>query len=270
MDIKRYRYCQQKLTEIDPVLAEIVYSRKVRDEDGTSHPLKSEISREEMFFLFDHIRTRSDCRRVLEIGCAMGVSSLVISAALKKKQGDTFHLICDPWQETVWRKIGLRNLEKAGYRNIECWSIGSESALPRLYERREQFDFVFQDGMHTFDHAMMEFFYIDRIIRVGGTIVYDDVDVYSINRFIRFVSLYPHWKIVACVGVPAWGIGRRLANLFKWCLYPVICVLPRNIAIEFVSDSVLRPDRALGLNSSMLALEKTAEFPNGYLHKEKF
>lgn len=147
--------------------------------------------------------------------------------------------------------------------------MGSEEALPLLYRDKREFDLVFQDGMHTFDHALLEFFYIDRLTRVGGLVIYDDVDTYSINRFVRYVSLYPHWVVVACVGRPAWGAARRVGNMLKAILRPLLKLLPWRLALEFISDTILRSDRSLGVNSSMLALQKKGHWPNGYFHKEK-
>lgn len=270
MKIERYLHNGRNLREINQLLAEIVYSRKVTTPGGEALPLDSEITQDEIFFLYDAIRNDPDCRSVLEIGCAMGVSSLAIAAALSGKGDGTSHVICDPWQSKAWKGLGVAHLRRGGFSNFEFLEAGSEEALPFLYKEKRCFDLVFQDGMHTFDHALLEFFYIDRLTRVGGLVIYDDVDTYSINRFVRYVSLYPHWEIVACAGTPAWGVGRRAGNVLKALLHPAFSLLPRRLAIEFVSDAILRSDRGLGLDSSMIALRKKGLWPDGYFHKEKF
>jgi len=39
----------------------------------------------------------------------------------------------------------------------------------------ERIDFAFIDGAHTFDHVLVDFFYIDRMLNVGGIVAFDDV-----------------------------------------------------------------------------------------------
>lgn len=119
MNIERYWYDGRNLREINNVLAEIVYTRKVTTSDGETLPLDSEISKDEIFFLHDTIRNDPDCRRVLEIGCAMGVSSLAIAAARSRKNGETSHVICDPWQSGIWKLLGIEHLRRAGFSKFD-------------------------------------------------------------------------------------------------------------------------------------------------------
>lgn len=40
--------------------------------------------------------------------------------------------------------------------------------------------------MHTFDYAFIDFFYIDRILKPGGVIVFDDLCIPAVNKVFRY------------------------------------------------------------------------------------
>ncbi len=271
MSIIRYKFNERNLTEIHPLLASIIYSRKTCTNSADDRPLIAEISREELFFLYEFIKSRPEIRNVLEIGCAMGISSVAILSALKTGSGDYSLLACDPYQDSdIYSNIGRRHVALAGFTQFECPNIGSEMLLPRLVSEGRSFDMVFQDGLHTLDHSLLEFHYIDRLTRVGGFVVYDDVDMNHMNRFIRYISLYPHWEIIECAGQPAWSFGRRWLGVIKAGLSPVVRCMPRNIGLEFFSESLFRTDHTLGIDSSMIALRKIANDSRTYKYNTKF
>jgi len=146
-------------------------------------------------FLWNLIRDHG-YEKTIEIGCALGVSSLYICDALSFTRNPS-HTIIDPFQTQGWSGIGIRNLKE---RNLEFFTLlekPSEFALPELLESGETFDFGFIDGYHTFDHAMVDFFYLNRMIRVGGMIVFDDANWPSIGKLIRYVRNYPAYQLVS-------------------------------------------------------------------------
>ena len=59
--------------------------------------------------------------------------------------------------------------------------------LPRLTAAGTRIQFAFIDGWHTFDHTLVDFFFIDRMLDVGGIIVMDDVGYPSIRRLCHFI-----------------------------------------------------------------------------------
>jgi predicted O-methyltransferase YrrM len=71
--------------------------------------------------------------------------------------------------------LGLANLDRAGYaRLVEFHDEPSYRALPALEAAGQRIEFAFIDGWHTFDYVMVDFFYVDRMLRVGGIVVLDD------------------------------------------------------------------------------------------------
>jgi hypothetical protein len=250
----------ENLSTIHPLLADVVYNRQAYSPDGNRCPLEFEVSQAEIFFIFSSIRGMDKCQKVLEIGCAMGISSLAIESALHARGSENYlHRIIDPSQETTYRNIGVGHLQRAGFSNWELVPIRSEFALPEMLQRGDQYDLIFQDGMHTFDHCLLEFHYLERMLRAGGLLLYDDIDSVSLNQFIRHISLIPHWKIVGCADSPRWSKSRKALNAFRQTISPFLRVLPRRLAVEFFNDSLIRSDASLGLNSSMIALQKVGD-----------
>ncbi len=133
----------------------------------------------------------------LEIGFAYGISALFICEALQKVKGRK-HIIVDPSPFWSFEGIGYRNIQRAKYQNIiKFINAPSETALPDLIRQGIRIDFAFVDGWHTFDHALLDFFYINRMLNVDGVVVFDDADWPSISKLCRYVSRYPCYKIYA-------------------------------------------------------------------------
>jgi len=166
----------------------------VTGRSGEVHKLHSAIDPREGEFLFNIIDKDPKVLKTLEIGCAYGLSSLHICVATNRRTGAS-HTIVDPFQNTHWDGVGMKNLEEAGIGFFELVEVKSEFALPRLLEKNEgQFDFVFIDGWHTFDHTLLDCFYATRLLRVGGYLVIDDVHFPSVSRVVYFLKNYPCYE----------------------------------------------------------------------------
>ena len=156
---------------------------------------ETSISTQDGEFLWHLIRDNG-YRKTIEIGCALGISSLYICDAVSKFSNPS-HTIIDPKQETGWSNIGIRNLRARSISHFSFSKEPSELALPKLLERNETFDFGFIDGWHTFDHALLDFFYLNRLIGIGGLIVFDDANWPSISRLLRYIIRYPAYKVTS-------------------------------------------------------------------------
>jgi hypothetical protein len=158
----------------------------------------------------------------------------------------------DPFQSTLWRGIGLRNVTRAGFGStIELREARSEFVLPRLLEEGVSADFVLVDGWHTFDQVMLEFYYVNRLLRVGGVIVFDDADRRSVNRVVRHILSYPAYKAIDTEppAPPHTTLAGKARRLMRHLPY---------------ADAVLRRDFLyrdwdLGIAGSCVAVQKVAE-----------
>ncbi len=63
----------------------------------------------------------------------------------------------------------------------------SHLALPELFRNGERFDFVFIDGNHTFDFVLLDFFYADRMLEIGGVIGFDDLWMLAVRQVVAYV-----------------------------------------------------------------------------------
>jgi predicted O-methyltransferase YrrM len=84
-------------------------------------------------------------------------------------------------------------LKLAPHRLIE---EDSARAIPQLHRDGEMYDLIFVDGWKTFDHLAAEAFYLTRMLRVGGVIMFDDAHMPSVAKVIRLLQThYQHQEI---------------------------------------------------------------------------
>lgn len=242
---------------MNAVLAGILQSRTVVGGDGREFPLRDEISQAEGEFLQEVIGSRQ-LSRTLEIGCAFGVSTLFICDAIAAVEGAS-HTVIDRYQFNTktptspgYDGIGALNVERAGHKNIVRFlAEPSYSGLPKLVAEQARFDFAFIDGMHTFDYALVDFFYADLLLEVGGVIAFDDVHMPAVRRVCRYALRNRQYRVVAPAAGPvspkrqvASRLGTRFARLR-----------------QLMSHDMLVPDESMGLpsNARYVALEKLGD-----------
>lgn len=240
------------ITSMHQIIQRIYETGTVLGRSGKVHKLHSAIDNLEGEFLFDIIHKHRGILKTLEVGCAYGLSSLHICLATRERAG-TSHTIIDPLQNIDWDGVGIRNLEEAGINFFDLIEVKSEFALPRLLEEQEgQFDFIFIDGWHTFDHTLLDCFYATRLLRVGGYLVIDDVSFPSVKRVVNFLKNYPCYEECGSVKIKPSKLWKKI--IAKTLLSP----LPRKIWAK-----VLAPDLYLKVFEdgvlSMIALVKIKE-----------
>ena len=74
---------------------------------------------------------------------------------------------------------------------------------PRLAAAGSRIQFAFIDGWHTFDHALVDFFFVDRMLDVGGIVVIDDVGYPSIRRLCHFILSNREYTTIDFAGYPS-------------------------------------------------------------------
>lgn len=223
--------------------------------DGNWQKLTSNIDYEEMLFLYEIIKEHKP-KKSLEIGCAEGVSSLTICESLP---ADAVHTIIDPFQSSDWKNHGVNNLKRAGFDNFNLIEERSEFVLPDLTRKGEKFDFVFVDGWHTFDHVLVEFFYINRILNTGGVVVFDDTSLTGLNRLMRWISNYPNYECLGSTGAITTTTKRATLEGIKRLLNVIFIPAGKRIREELLDDTVIRSDSSLKINGSMTAFRKIGE-----------
>ncbi len=202
---------------MNAVLDEILKTGQVATADGRKVALDSNVTREEGAFL-QGVLEKTPGTDSLEIGLAYGVSTLFFCDVLAKRPGAR-HVVVDPMQNSdEWKGIGLKNLERAGFKDlIEFHEAPAHLALPELEKQGRRFDFAFIDGWHTFDYALVDFFLVDKLLKVGGVVAFDDVDFESVRKVCRFVATNLAYEAIGSWTPPRYkpSAARRLFRAFS-------------------------------------------------------
>lgn len=199
-----------------------------------SHP--SSVTPETAAVLYDFVRLMKP-GKTLEIGMAHGKSTLSICQA-HRDNGAGSHIAIDPLQETKFNSAGLANIERAGLKDIlRFYEANADEALPRLCAEGERIDFAFIDGNHRFDYTLVDFFYIDKMLTLGGHVAFDDLWILPVRKVVSYVLKNTPYKLVRLASQQTTPLGKRVLRMGRrvvqnplgrdWALK----VVPQNVAI---------------------------------------
>jgi predicted O-methyltransferase YrrM len=161
----------------------------------------------------------------VEVGLAFGISTLYILDALSEVGGEKLIGIDPAQHDDHWRGGGLHNVLRSGYNSLyEFHEDTSQRVLPRLVAKGQRVDFAFVDGWHTLDHVLVDFFYIDQMLRVGGVVVFDDVGYPSIRRACDFIVTNRDYELYDCLRLKA---NKRFDRHGKYMLNRLLRPLTR-------------------------------------------
>jgi predicted O-methyltransferase YrrM len=198
---------------VQPLAGEILRTQTVHSVDGnTTFPLKDAIDAE-IGLLLQRLIEQKRPSTTLEIGLAYGVSGLFICEALEKVGGQK-HIAIDAFQSTTWSGVGIHNLRQAGFAHlVELREQLSQDALPQLVNEGVRVDFAFIDGSHAFDQKMVDFFFVDRLLNVGGIMAFDDCDWASVHQVCRFIAINSAYRVCGTThGTPPGFRGRVIRS----------------------------------------------------------
>ena len=189
------RFAKPKLRESIEVLPEplqqflrtgtaIGVSGKVFTDTSSSSTIRNLI-------LLQLLLRKIHARTTVEVGMAFGASTLVF-AHHHNFQGtgdEGRHIAIDPCQDSYWDGVGRRRLEEAGLsRHVRVLTAPSSEALPALLAEGRRIDLAYIDGSHLFEDVFLDFYLLNRLLREGGYLVFDDsthADVGKVLTFIR-------------------------------------------------------------------------------------
>jgi predicted O-methyltransferase YrrM len=202
---------------LHPVVEEILRSGKVTTHDGRVVAVHSHIPRDECELLYRQVAA-TRATEAIEVGMGFGISALCLCDALSKAPSQTAkrpHLVIIDLEN--WGPgIGLQQVRSAGFGDmVEFHHGASQAVLPQLAAKGYRVQFAFIDGRHTFDHALIDFFYVDQLMENGGVVVFDDVGFQAINAVVRFVLANRNYELVETLEYPRTGVGNRGKRLVK-------------------------------------------------------
>jgi Methyltransferase domain len=238
---------------MNSVLAKILETGVARTPSGSGTvKVESSISSSEGQFLQELIR-QLDPTVSLEVGLAFGISALFICDALNVRNG-TQHIAIDRWQHggVPWDGISVSRILSEPATAILCDSLEAPSyrALAELEGSGQRIDFAFIDGWHSFDFTLVDFFFIDRMLNVGGIVALDDTGWPAVRKVCRFVKTNLAYFVLGVDGSdPEPSLKRLLAER-----------LARGSPFRaLLRPEVITPDGRSGLRGSCIAFRKEAD-----------
>jgi hypothetical protein len=168
--------------------------------------------RSELVVLRDLVAS-SGAKRVLEVGMAFGSSTEAILTALRGAGGghltsiDPFQLVPPP---QGFGGEGLAKVRALGAEDMHTFlSDPDYLAMPDLVRAGSRFDFVFVDGYHSLDYALVDVFFADLLLVPGGMLLLHDSSSVAVYKVCKFIE---HNKAYRRVGPPPGLIYKSLAR----------------------------------------------------------
>ena len=260
---------------MNSVLEEILRTGFAKAPNGELYEIKDGISRQEGKFLQDII---AEIKPVvsLEVGLSRGISTLFICDALKNITNSR-HIVIDPFQlrggppgtdwEGSFQGLGLHNLREAGFEDmIEFYDLPSHQVLPQLEAKKIMIGFAFIDGWHTFDYALIDFFYIDRMLRIGGIVAIDDTNWPSVQKLCRYIVTNRSYtpRSMLTTDISKLSIKRRILRY----LFSISGISQR--VKNIFAPEILQDNFSLGLQGSCIAFRKEADDLRRWNHHKYF
>lgn len=163
------------------VLRECLQQKQVEDNDGSKVVLHSSIKIANANALYRFLRDGSS-DTVVEIGMAMGASTLVILKALSDRRKGRLISI-DPYVGFHrGERVAKRQVERCGWTHLHTHlKVPSFQALAEMSIRQKKVDFVYIDGFHRYDYAFTDAFLADKVLDAGGVIAFNDCGWRSVH-----------------------------------------------------------------------------------------
>jgi|GEM_PF-6899362 len=120
----------------------------------------------------------------LEIGTLFGFSTLHLAEALHHNGGklDTIDI---RYKERTWsdgtkivdvHEVAERLINESGFSDTVRFIPGNSNAeLVKLIKAGKSYDFALIDGGHVYSVAMLDFIFVDKLLKPGGVIALDDI-----------------------------------------------------------------------------------------------
>jgi predicted O-methyltransferase YrrM len=189
--------------------------------------------------------------RSLEVGFALGISTLFILEKCRQyNRGDKCHVVIEPYS---WGPAAMHNISKEGLdKYIDIRNDLSDKVLPSMYLQNERIQFAYVDTTKVFDVVLQDFYFIDKILDVGGVIILDDASMGGVEKVVRFINTLQHYEIMEKFEeVQLSKKYRLLQKVTELILF--LTPLKRQLSIHSLKTS-----RGLGLGYRCIAFKKTA------------
>jgi predicted O-methyltransferase YrrM len=120
----------------------------------------------------------------LEIGTLFGFSTLHLAEAIARNRG-TLDTVDIRYEKRQWsngaailnvHEVAERLVAESNLQEVVNFHAGhSNEVLTRFIREGRSYDFALIDGSHVFPIVVLDFIFVDRLMRDGGVIALDDV-----------------------------------------------------------------------------------------------
>jgi predicted O-methyltransferase YrrM len=183
----------------------------------------------ELVRLYELVRT-SGCHSALEVGMAMGTSSVVICAAILDNGGGQLTSV-DPFQVSPegYASAGIASVRKAKLDHLHRLEERPDFiALPDLLGQGLRYGFIFIDGWHSFDYTLVDLFYADLLLKKHGTLALHDATAPPVYKAVSFLEQNkPYKRISPLIVQPTRSLVRKVARRVSAFLRPAVASAAR-------------------------------------------
>jgi predicted O-methyltransferase YrrM len=207
-------------TTFNAILEKIFTTRETVDLDGNKLPVNDMISKSEAKVLYNMVKL-SNPSTTIEIGLANGVSALVFCEAHKDHGNkESLHYAVDPNQFTTYNGSALASVRSAGYEKyLQILPGPAHLEIPELIKKKVTVDCAFIDGWHTFDYTLIDFFLIDKMLKVGGYVAFHDVYSLAKQKVIDFILTHRKYEVCGELMKFDREPGKTTLKFFVWRLF---------------------------------------------------
>ena len=208
------RYAPPMLEVPNDALNKMYATGRAVTSDGQTIVLQSVVRPEFANSIYTLVK-RERPEVVVEVGLAHGATALAIATALAEN-GSGQLVSIDPFQSTDWQGAAVAALKRSGLAHVHTLIEEPDwVALPQLVqELGRACDLAYIDGLHSLEYVLLDFFYVDRLLRVGGVIGFNDCDWPAVIPTLRFAQRHRHYEPLDVGLPPLHGTRNELARTY--------------------------------------------------------
>jgi hypothetical protein len=139
----------------------------------------------------------------LETGCGLSTVCLAIIG--------TDHICVSPSQEEHNRIRAYCSKHQISTERIRFIQMYSHAALPLLDTGGRRLDFALIDGGHAFPQPMIDYYYVNEHLKVGGLLAIDDLNIPNVGILHKFLITEPAYEFVKFDGLKT-GVYRKVGE----------------------------------------------------------
>jgi hypothetical protein len=139
----------------------------------------------------------------LETGCGRSTVCLAITGAE--------HICISPDEKEHLRIRRYCADHNVSTERVRFVPLNSEAVLPSLDLRGHKLDFVLIDGSHAFPDPIIDYYFTNRHLKVGGSLAVDDINISSVGVLHKFLITEPAYELIE-IDVLKTGLYRKVGE----------------------------------------------------------